>query len=116
MDGRRLKGRLTRLSRFVCLEKELRLDIANRPGVFLVETLELVSADGNCIWQWPHDGEGIAGRVQMKLLPGQGSSASVFLSEGHDPQCILRFPESVNAQLAAGSVLRLVVAGASVQL
>ncbi len=95
---------------------ELRLDIANRAGVFLVDSLELVNPDGHSIWQWAHDGEGIAGRVQMKLLPGQGGSASVFLSEGHDPQCVLRLPESASAQLAAGSVLRLVVAGASVQL
>lgn len=81
-----------------------------------MDSLKLVNADGNCIWQWAHDGEGIAGRVQMKLLPGQGGSASVFLSEGHDPQCVLRLPVSASAKLAAGSVLRLVVAGASVQL
>ncbi|TCK07255.1 class I SAM-dependent methyltransferase [Marinobacterium mangrovicola] len=95
---------------------ELRLDISNRPGVFLVDALELVNADGNCIWQWAHDGEGMTGVAQMKLLPGQGGSTSVFLSEGYDPQCILRIPEPVFEQLAAGTVLRLVVAGASFQL
>jgi len=114
LDGGRHSFNL-QLSEAIGEDGELRLDIANRPGLFLVEVIELLAPDGDRLWQWQHDQEAIADRAQMKLMSAQESAPSVFLSEGTDPQCILRMPAAVKASIENGASLRLVVTSTAIE-
>lgn len=80
----------------------LRFDVANRPGCFEIESITVLQASGEVLWQWDHTREALSGVQGATLVVDQAAGRSCVLSRGNDPQFVLNVPEPA---LAAGGVL-----------
>lgn len=103
----RADGRLARLIFTVGAQIKgytaIRLDISNRKGGYSIETLRLVGAKGDVLWQWSGDDGDLTDVADLEIIcpPDKGvSGPSGLVSTGLDPQFRLLVGEDVLARLS----------------
>lgn len=87
---------------------KLRLDIADRPGSFIVSHFAFSDSDGNTVWQWDCDVEQLKHVGQLSFYRNTSDSSSVcMLSEGNDPQFELNIAEPTLQALSVGAKMNI---------
>lgn len=79
----------------------LRLDIADRPGVFVIEGLTVETDSGALLWAWSGLASDLMGVAEVDVFSeGTGTRRAVIQSHGRDPRFILPLGEGVLSALS----------------
>jgi glycosyltransferase involved in cell wall biosynthesis len=90
--------------------EELRLDLSNQPGFFLLRQLLLLDRDDQVIWQWSGDASSLKSVVRSQVLfidSWRPNSECLLYLTGSDPYLILQIARELLAQVTKGGCLEV---------
>lgn len=88
----------------------LRLDPADRPGLFYIYSLWLLDAKGAVIWSWDGDSHSVGSLTDLQLLGRSETGGSAAYSESNDPHLELPTTSAILSKIEHGGSVEIEMA------